>query len=72
MSHVVCACSTCKDSQRAGGQVGVFVLQLSVQRQTSFLSVVGQKRSERKNFTEGRTGSDDVTDGTRTSTLTDQ
>lgn len=51
------------DSQRAGGQVCVLVLQLSIQSEASFLSVVGQKRSESENFTESWTGSNDVTVG---------
>lgn len=49
------------DSQRAGGQVGVLVLQLPVQRQATFLTVAGQKRRERENFAEGRTRRHDVT-----------
>lgn len=48
------------DSQRAGGQVGVLVLQFSVQSQTSFLSVVGQKRRDGEDFTEGGAGSNHV------------
>ena len=50
------------DSQCAGGQVGVLVLQFPVQSEASFLSVVGQKRSESENFAEGGAGSDDVTE----------
>lgn len=45
-------CPVVLDSQRAGGQVGVLVLQFSVQSEASFLSVVGQKRSEREHFAE--------------------
>lgn len=49
------------DSQRAGGQVGVLVLQLPVQRQATFLPVAGQKWRERENFAEGGTRCHDVT-----------
>lgn len=40
------------DSQRAGRQVGVLVLQFSIQSKTSFLTVVGKKRRECENFAE--------------------
>lgn len=40
------------DSQCAGGQVCVLVFQFSVQSEAAFLSVVGQKRSQRENFAE--------------------
>lgn len=50
------------DSQCAGGQVGVLVLQFSIQSEASFLSVVGQKWSESENFAESWTGSNDITE----------
>ncbi|XP_061734421.1 uncharacterized protein LOC133537430 [Nerophis ophidion] len=48
------------DSQRAGGQVGVFVLQLAVQSEASLLPVVGQKWREGEDFAESGTGGHDV------------
>lgn len=38
------------------------MLQFSVQSETSFLAIVGQKRSEGENFAESRTGSHNVTE----------
>lgn len=40
------------DSQRTGRQVGVLVLQFSIQSETSFLTVVGEERREREHFAE--------------------
>lgn len=57
------------DSQCAGGQVRVLVLQFPVQSEASLLSVVGQKWSESEHFAESGAGSDDVTEDTRKSLL---
>lgn len=51
-------------SQRAGRQVGVFVLEFSVQGETSLVSVVGQKRCDGEHFAEGGTGRNHITEDT--------
>lgn len=53
-----------RDSQRTGGQVGVLVLQFSIQGEASLLPVVGQEGSEGEDLAEGRAGRNDVTEET--------
>lgn len=58
-----------RDSQSAGGQVGVFVLQFSVQGEAALFPVVGQEWSEGENFAERWAGSHNVTEDTKTELL---
>jgi len=59
LSVSVCLCRlslSVKHSQCRRGQVGVLVLQLTVQRQPPLVLVVGQQRRQRVHLVEGRPG----------------
>lgn len=51
--------------QCAGGQVGVLVLEFSIQSETSLVSVVGQERCDGEDFAEGGTGRNHVAEDRR-------